>query len=116
MLAHPAVVKLVSELRQRSDLFRAWWAEQEVCDEMNSGHLTYQHPFVGRMSFDFEVLKVLESPSLTVQVQVCDGAETCERLDELLRQQRNGEHTPGHNLWTALAPWPNGSARYAGAH
>jgi transcriptional regulator with XRE-family HTH domain len=107
MLGHPAVVKLISELRQCSEHFRVWWAEQEVCDEMYGGHLTYQHPFVGRMSFEFELLEVLESPNLTLHVQVCDGAETCERLDELLRQQQNGQHTASHNLWTALAPLRN---------
>jgi transcriptional regulator with XRE-family HTH domain len=110
MLGHPAVLQLVAQLTQSDEHFRAWWAEQEVCDEMNSGHLTYRHPFVGRMSFDFELLQVLECPSLTLYIQVCDGAETCERLDELVRQQRNGEHSATHNIWTALAPH-----RYAGA-
>jgi transcriptional regulator with XRE-family HTH domain len=104
MLGHPAVMKLVSELKESSKHFRAWWAEQEVCDEMNSGHLTWQHPFVGRLTFDFELLQVRESPSLTVHVQVCDGAETRKRLDRLLHQQANGEHDATHNLWTALAP------------
>jgi transcriptional regulator with XRE-family HTH domain len=104
MLAHPAVVTLVSELRQRSEHFRAFWAEQEVSSEMNSGHFIYDNPFVGRLTFEFEHLQVLESPSLTLLTQVCDGAETRRRFDELLRQQQNGEHNAARNLWTALAP------------
>jgi len=110
MLGHPAVVQLVRQLTQSDEHFRSWWAEHEVCDEMNSGHLTYRHPFVGRMSFDFELLQVLETPSLTLYIQVCDGAETCEHLYELLRQLRSGEHSETHNIWTALA-----SRRYTGA-
>jgi transcriptional regulator with XRE-family HTH domain len=104
MLAHPAVVTLVSELRQRSERFRAFWAEQEVSSEMNSGRFTYDNPFVGRLTFQYEHLQVLESPSLTLLTQVCDGAETCRRFAELLRQQQKGEHNAAHNLWTALAP------------
>jgi transcriptional regulator with XRE-family HTH domain len=115
MLAHPAVVKLVSDLRQRSEQFRAWWAEQGVCDAMNSGHMTYCHPFVGRLSFAYELLQVLESPNLTVHLQVCDGPQSRARLDELVRQQLNGEHTAAHNIWTALAPQPQANGRYASA-
>jgi transcriptional regulator with XRE-family HTH domain len=103
-IGHPAVVRLVSELRECSEPFRKMWAEHEVAEEMNSGHLAYRHPFVGEMYFEFEVFRVLEAPSLTLRVQVCDGAETRERLDELLRQQQNGEHSAEHNLWTALPP------------
>jgi transcriptional regulator with XRE-family HTH domain len=102
-LGQPAVAKVLSTLTQQSEHFRAWWAEQEV-EEMNSGRLIYRHPFAGELSFDYELLRVLESPSLTVQVQVCHGAETRERFEKLLRQQRNGEHSAAHNLWTALAP------------
>jgi transcriptional regulator with XRE-family HTH domain len=114
MLAHPAVVRLVAELKQRSDDFRAWWDEQEVCDVGNSGHVTYCHPFAGRLSFDYTFLQVLESPTLTLQIQVCDGAESRARLDELLRQQLNGERSATHNLWAALAPRPQPSARNNG--
>jgi transcriptional regulator with XRE-family HTH domain len=111
LLGHPAVVKLVSELKQSNRYFRAWWAEQEVCDEVNSGHSTWLHPFVGRLSFDYELLQVRESPTLTLHVQVCHGAETRRRLDRLLHQQENGEHDAAHNLWTALAPRRHGRAQ-----
>jgi transcriptional regulator with XRE-family HTH domain len=100
-LGHPAVQALVSELTRQSPHFRQWWAEQEVSDEMHSGHVTYDHPFVGRLSFDFELLGVLESPSLVLDILVCSSAETRERLEELVRQQRSGEHTLEHNIWTA---------------
>jgi hypothetical protein len=114
MLGHPAVQELISDLTQRSPRFREWWAEQEVSDEMHCGHVTHDHPFVGRLSFDFELLAVLESPSLLLHVFVCSGAETRGRLDELVRQQRSGEHTPAHNIWTV--PLDNGWARQDGEH
>jgi transcriptional regulator with XRE-family HTH domain len=104
MLAHPAVVTLVSELRQRSEHFRAFWAAQEVSSEMNSGHFTFDNPFVGRLTFQFEHFQVMESPSLTLLTQVCHGAETRRRFDELLRQLRHGERSAAHNLWTAVTP------------
>jgi transcriptional regulator with XRE-family HTH domain len=104
MLAHPAVVTLVSELKQHSEHFRAFWAEQEVSSEMNSGHFTFDNPFVGRMTFQYEHFQVLESPSLTLLTQVCHGAETRRRFDELLRQLRHGERSAAHNQWAALTP------------
>jgi transcriptional regulator with XRE-family HTH domain len=103
-LGHPAVVRLVSELEQCSEPFRRLWAEHEVEEETNHGRLAYLHPFVGEMHFEYELFSVLETPTLSLRVQVCDGAETAERLERLLRQQQRGEHGAEHNLWTALAP------------
>jgi transcriptional regulator with XRE-family HTH domain len=108
-LGHPAVQQLVSQLTHQSPEFRQWWAEHEVSDEMHSGHVVYNHPFVGRICFDFELLGVLESPSLLLEILVCSGAETRARLEELVRQERSGEHTPVHNLWTV--PHSNAWAR-----
>jgi transcriptional regulator with XRE-family HTH domain len=106
MLGHPAVVNLVSDLTQRCPHFRECWVEQKVSDEMHSGHVTFDHPVVGHLFFDFELLGVLESPGLLLQMYVCDGVETRTRLDELVRQQQNGENDAAHNIWTALAPQP----------
>ncbi len=102
-----AFVDFVSQLGQRCPQFRDLWAEQEVSDEMYSGHVTIDHPFVGRLSFDFEYLCVLESPGLMLEILVCDGAgdgtETRARLKELVLQQQRGEHSPEHSVWTAFA-------------
>jgi transcriptional regulator with XRE-family HTH domain len=110
---HANFAELVSRLEQRSPQFRELWAERQVSDEMFSGHLTIEHPFVGRLSFDFEFLCVLESSALTLEILVCDGverAQTQARLDELLRQREAGEHGRTHNIWTALAPRSMASA------
>jgi transcriptional regulator with XRE-family HTH domain len=114
MLGHAAVQDLVSELTQKSPHFQEWWAEQEVSDEMHCGHQTFDHPFVGRLSFDFELLGVLESPSLMLDILVCSAGETRGRLDELVRQQLNGEHTAAHNIWNV--PLGDGWARRSRGH
>jgi transcriptional regulator with XRE-family HTH domain len=106
-VGHRPVVELVSRLAERSPLFRELWAERQISDEMYSGHMTIEHPFVGRLFFDFEFLCVLESSGLTLEILVCDGiarAQTRAHLEGLLRQRERGEHGPAHNVWTALAP------------
>jgi transcriptional regulator with XRE-family HTH domain len=113
-MGHPAVLELVSDLSRRSSHFREWWAEQEVSQEMHSGHVTFDHPFVGRLCFDFELLGVLESPSLVVHVLVPSNLETRVKLDELVREQRSGEHTAAHSVWTA--PLDDGWARRGRGH
>lgn len=103
---HAPVVELVSRLARHNPQFRELWAEQQISDEMYSGHLTIEHPFVGRLYFDFEFLCVLESSSLTLEILVCDGIErgqTRARLDALLLQRERGERGPAHNIWAALA-------------
>jgi len=57
------VLEVVDELKARSPEFREWWSEQSVL-EMQSGHKTYDHPFAGRMAFDFTVLVPGDAPNL----------------------------------------------------
>jgi transcriptional regulator with XRE-family HTH domain len=102
LLRDPWVLSVVDGLRESSPEFRAFWAEQSVSEE-NSGHVTLDHPFVGRLRFDFAILSPRDSPSLGVDVFSCDGDETHNRLGELIRQLREGERGPTHNVWTALA-------------
>jgi transcriptional regulator with XRE-family HTH domain len=101
MCGHAPLEALLSQLAQRCPEFRQLWAEQGVSDEMYSGHITFDHPFAGRLAFDFEFFCVLESPNLTMETYVCDGAETRARLDELMLQR--GQHGPKHCVWSALA-------------
>jgi hypothetical protein len=99
-LGTPGIQALVSDLTKQSRHFLEWWTEQEVSDEMNSGHISYDHPFVGELSFDFELLSILESPSLLLYILVGRRDETRARLEQLVRQQRRDEHTQEHNIWT----------------
>jgi transcriptional regulator with XRE-family HTH domain len=102
-LRDPWILSVVDGLRERSSDFRVFWAEQSVSEE-NSGHVTLDHPFVGRLQFNFAILSPRDNPSLGVDVFSCDGDETSNRLRELIRQLREGERGPMHNVWTALAP------------
>ena len=101
-LRNPRVVDIVNYLEQSSPQFRVWWSEQAVREEY-SGHWTCDHPFVGRMQLDYTNLGVLEGAGLMVDVCYCVGGESQRRHGELIRQLREGERGPDHNLWTALA-------------
>jgi transcriptional regulator with XRE-family HTH domain len=107
-LRDPRVAALVGNLEESCPQFRAWWAEQAVREE-NCGHFTCDHPFVGRLQFRFVLLGVLDNPCLRLDVCFPDGEESKRRLDELIRQRREGQHGPEHNLWTALALRVRGS-------
>jgi transcriptional regulator with XRE-family HTH domain len=100
-LRDPWIASFVDELKRESGEFSTWWAEQ-VVSEGSSGHLTCDHPFVGRLELEYTSLQPRDSPNLTLRVfEVCDR-ETRQRVDELVRQLRAGERSPTHNLWTAL--------------
>jgi hypothetical protein len=70
--------------------------------ELNSAHVEYNHPFVGRLTFDFSMLEALDSHRVRLAVGSCDDEASRRRLDELIRQQRGGEHSSSQNLWTVL--------------
>jgi transcriptional regulator with XRE-family HTH domain len=102
LLRDPWILGIIDELERLSPEFRAWWSEQAV-SEMYSGHSTYDHPFVGRLQFDYTLLEPADSRNLTLQVCSADGVETEHRLAELVRQARRGEHDEAHNIHTVLA-------------
>jgi hypothetical protein len=96
----PRVIALVRELKRDSREFRDWWGEQGVSEEQTC-HCTYDHPFVGRLSFEQMDLFTADRPSLDLALWICDGAQTRHRLDKLIHE--GGDRSPAHNMWTALA-------------
>jgi transcriptional regulator with XRE-family HTH domain len=100
-LRDPWIASLVDELKRDSREFSAWWAEQ-VVSEGRSGHLTCNHPFVGRLEFEYTSLQACDSPNLTVRVFEASDNGTRQRVNELIRQLRAGERSSTHNVWTAL--------------
>jgi transcriptional regulator with XRE-family HTH domain len=100
-LRDPWITSVVDQLTRDSPEFRAWWTEQAVC-EMNSGHVTLDHPFVGRLELEFAMLQPRDSPNLTVRVYDSRDKETRTRIDELIRQHRSSERSSSHNAWSAL--------------
>lgn len=104
------VMEVLEEL-ERSPEFGDYWRAQTVREE-NSGHVTMDHPFVGRLQLNYTMLGVLDCPGLLVELCFSDGEESRRRLAELVRQVRDGEHSPDHNLLTALASKVQWKARY----
>lgn len=100
-LGDERLTSLVDELKRQSAEFSVWWAAQPV-SEGYSGHLTCDHPFVGRLAFEYTSLQPRDSPNLAMRVfEPCDGA-TRERIDRLIRLLRAGDRSSTHNVWTAL--------------
>lgn len=101
-LEDPWIAEIIEELRECQPEFSRFWAEHEV-GELGSGHETLDHPFVGRLSWNFVCVVSSDRHNLTMKVHHSDRVETHQRLDLLYRQAKRGEHTAEHNLWTALA-------------
>jgi transcriptional regulator with XRE-family HTH domain len=100
-LRDPWITSFVNDLKRDSPEFSVWWAEQ-VVSEGYSGHLTCDHPFVGRLEFEYTSLEPRDSPNLALRVfEACDK-ETRLRVDELIRQLLAGERSSTHNVWAAL--------------
>jgi transcriptional regulator with XRE-family HTH domain len=100
-LKEPWIRTLVDRLQRESPEFSAWWAEQ-VVSEGYSGHLTCDHPFVGRLEFEYTSLEPRDSPNLAVRVFEASDKGTQQKVDELIAQLHAGEHCSTRNLWTAL--------------
>jgi transcriptional regulator with XRE-family HTH domain len=83
LLHDPWILEIVDDLKARSPEFREWWSEQAVA-EAQSGHKTYEHPLIGRVSFDFTVLQATDCPNLRLVVYVADNEETRKRLSVFL--------------------------------
>jgi transcriptional regulator with XRE-family HTH domain len=109
-LADPWILEVVDELRESQPEFSEFWEAHEV-GELASGHETLDHPFAGRLYWDFVCVVPADRQNQTVRVHQGDRAESCQRLEELHRQWRAGEHTAEHNLWAALAEPVESAAR-----
>jgi len=76
----PAMVELVTMLRNESEAFAEWWPEQHV-----SGFETrlrrFQHPAAGELTFEYQQLTPAEWPSLRIVAQLpVPGDDSAERL------------------------------------
>lgn len=80
--------QLIEALRQHSPEFAAWWGNQEI-QAYEDGTKHYEHPEVGRLSFEYTVLNVADQRyaalSLVTYVPM-DGTDTRDKIDRLLCQ------------------------------
>jgi hypothetical protein len=110
VLGDPSVAGLIDDLTRRSPEFRQWWTEQAI-SEVSTYQYVCNHPFVGRLEFDYSCFGVLEYPDLSAVALATEQEDTRQRLAELTRQVDHGEHDADRNLWTALASQLSAPAR-----
>jgi transcriptional regulator with XRE-family HTH domain len=81
--ADQSVRRLVAELRAKSDLFADLWDSGAVSDHPVASHKTIDHPQVGPLTLDCDVLSVAGA-DLTIMVYTAEpGTEDAERLSLL---------------------------------
>lgn len=80
--------ELIAELREKSEHFRRWWAQHNVCD-VTEGMKYYNHPEAGELIFDHTTLDVPNCPDMRVVLFTADpGSETERKFRELMTPSR----------------------------
>ena len=78
--------ELVDLLRARSREFAGWWNDHDV-QILQSGVKAYDHPEVGRLTFDFTVFDVMDERSAVLHLITylpAPGTDTREKMQVLL--------------------------------
>lgn len=79
----PALAALVGELTIASRDFGKWWAARNVTRQ-DFGTKTLNHPVVGELVFDWELLRYASAPEQQLMVNLAmEGSGTVERLARL---------------------------------
>ncbi|MFJ2479240.1 helix-turn-helix domain-containing protein [Pseudomonas sp. NPDC087598] len=79
----PRLASLIGELSLRDEDFRRWWATHLVASP-TCGSKTFQHPQVGKLSLDWQMLSCTESPDQAIIVMTAaPGSEASESLKKL---------------------------------
>jgi len=82
---HAELSALIDDLRSRSEEFRTRWEAHDVLHERR-GIAVYDHPSVGRLTFDYERLDLPADPGLGLLVQTFErGSPTEHGLAQLRR-------------------------------
>lgn len=87
--------ELVDLLRARSREFAGWWNHHDV-QLVQDGVKCYDHPEVGRLSFDFTVLDLADERSASLHLITylpAPGTDTREKMERLLTAA--GAEAPG---------------------
>ncbi|MGH7516370.1 MAG: helix-turn-helix transcriptional regulator [Gemmatimonadales bacterium] len=78
--------ELVDLLRARSGEFAEWWSQHDV-QLVQDGVKCYDHPEVGRLSFDYTVLDLADERSASLHLVTylpAPGTDTREKMERLL--------------------------------
>ncbi|MFI5773962.1 helix-turn-helix transcriptional regulator [Streptomyces sp. NPDC051658] len=78
----PAFERLTADLCRRSDEFRMWWDTHDVA-EFRPARRTFDHPRLGRLTFDYVKLAAVDAPGVTLVSCLPSDDETAAKLPEL---------------------------------
>ncbi|MFD7493882.1 helix-turn-helix transcriptional regulator [Streptomyces sp. NPDC059832] len=78
----PAFERLTADLYRRSDEFRMWWDTHDVA-EFRPARRTFDHPRLGRLTFDYVKLAAVDAPGVTLVSCLPSDDETAAKLPEL---------------------------------
>ncbi len=82
----PAFRSLIERLQERSEHFRRWWAQHDVC-EATEGMKQFFHPLVGELQLDHTALLVPDFPDMRLVVYTAEPGSESERKLQLLTTQ-----------------------------
>ena len=78
----PGFADLTAELCERSEEFRRWWGTHDVA-EFHSARRAFDHPRLGRLTFDYVKLAAVDAPGVTLVSCLPADEETAALLPEL---------------------------------
>jgi transcriptional regulator with XRE-family HTH domain len=99
--ADPDLFALIDELAARSSTFRELWSVQMVRDKTHGVRVVY-HPVVGRLTLEFETLRLPDAPDQCLVVYRAKPGSTSAAGLQLLRGVLTGELPEpgrGHRYW-----------------
>lgn len=73
-----------ADLYRESDAFRTWWDTHDVAD-FRSARRTFDHPRLGRLTFEYVKLAVVDAPGVALVSCLPSDEETGAKLPELGR-------------------------------
>ncbi|WP_030663694.1 helix-turn-helix transcriptional regulator [Streptomyces rimosus] len=78
----PAFTRLTADLRERSAEFRTWWDTHDIA-EFRPTRRVFDHPHLGRLTFDYVKLTPVDTPGVTLVSCMPSDDGTAGKLGEL---------------------------------
>ncbi|MEV0084677.1 helix-turn-helix transcriptional regulator [Saccharopolyspora sp. NPDC050642] len=88
-LGEPSIEALIAELRRTSPEFDRWWADQDIA-EFSSNRRVFDHPRVGRLTFDYAKLSTMDATGTKLFACMPADQTTAEKLPQLIKEPRAG--------------------------
>ncbi|MEV0701258.1 helix-turn-helix transcriptional regulator [Saccharopolyspora sp. NPDC050389] len=88
-LGEPRIEALIAELRRNSPEFDRWWADQDIA-EFSSNRRVFDHPRVGRLTFDYAKLSTMDATGTKLFACMPADGSTAEKLPQLVEEPLAG--------------------------